>query len=94
MRDLKGAIDSIVYLDWYFGEDNGGADKEAVKAYEELRRFALCCIIDWKEIVERRKEFVRDNPIFQKKEGKEYAGDQEIQKETCRDRGLSDGQGN
>lgn len=74
MRDLKGAIDSIVYLDWYFREDKV-VDKEAVKAYEELRRFALCCIIDWKEIVERRKEFVRDNPILQKKEGKENAGD-------------------
>ena len=30
-------LESIVYLDWYFGEDDGGADKDAVKAYEKLR---------------------------------------------------------
>ena len=61
MRDLKGAIDSIVYLDWYFGkyEDEGGADKEAVKAYEDLRRYVFSSLpsenpeprlLTWEEI--------------------------------------------
>lgn len=30
-------LNDIVYLDWYFNEDNGGADKEAVAAYDNLR---------------------------------------------------------
>ena len=30
-------LEDINFLDWYFGEDDGAADKEAVKAYDHLR---------------------------------------------------------
>lgn len=30
-------LKDINYLDWYFGEDDGGADKDVVRAYEHLR---------------------------------------------------------
>ena len=33
---VNKVLDDIVYLDWYFNEDNGGADKEAVAAYNNL----------------------------------------------------------
>lgn len=37
MLDKNKLLDSIAYLDWYFGEDDGIADKDAVKAYDVLR---------------------------------------------------------
>lgn len=30
-------LEDINYLDWYFGEDDGMADKDAAKAYDHLR---------------------------------------------------------
>lgn len=43
-------FDALCYFDWYFDEDNGEADKEAVAAYNNLRPI----IFNWIE-QERRK---------------------------------------
>ena len=56
-------LDDLCYLDWYFNEDNGGADKEAVAAYNNLRPI----IFNWIEKEKRKPRFIR----FYTKEGKE-----------------------
>lgn len=57
------ALDALCYLDWYFNEDNGGADKEAVAAYDNLRPI----IFNWIEKEQRKPRYIR----FYTKEGKE-----------------------
>ena len=60
---VNEALDALCYLDWYFNEDNGGADKEAVTAYNDLRPI----IFNWIENEKRKPRYVR----FYTKEGKE-----------------------
>ena len=57
------ALDALCYLDWYFNEDNGEADKEAVAAYNNLRPI----IFNWIDKEERKPRYIR----FYTKEGKE-----------------------
>lgn len=56
-------LDDICYLDWYFNEDNGGADKEAVVAYNNLRPI----IFNWIEEEKKKPRYI----CFYTKEGKE-----------------------
>lgn len=57
------ALDALCYLDWYFNEDNGGADKEAIAAYDNLRPI----IFNWIDKEQRKPRYIR----FYTKEGKE-----------------------
>lgn len=36
MPDEEKAAKAVEYLNWYFSQDDGAADKNAVKAWEEL----------------------------------------------------------
>lgn len=56
-------FDDLCYLDWYFNEDDGGVDKEAVAAYDNLRPI----IFNWLEKERRKPRYIR----FYTKEGKE-----------------------
>lgn len=56
-------FDALCYLDWYFNEDTGGADKEAVAAYNNIRPI----IFNWIDKERRKPRYIR----FYTKEGKE-----------------------
>lgn len=38
MTDQEKAVNAVEYLNWYFTQDDGAADKNAVKAWEVLLR--------------------------------------------------------
>ena len=56
-------FDALCYLDWYFKEDNGGADKEATAAYNNVRSI----IFNWIEKEKRKPRYIR----LYNKDGKE-----------------------
>lgn len=56
-------FDALCYLDWYFNEDNGMVDKEAVDAYNNLRPI----IFNWIEKEKRKPRYIH----FYNKDGEE-----------------------
>lgn len=56
-------LDALCYLDWYFTEDRGEADKEAVDAYSNLRPI----IFNWIEQERRKPRYIH----LYNKDGKE-----------------------
>jgi len=63
-------LDALCYLDWYFNEDNGEADKEAVAAYNTVRPI----IFNW---IDREKRKPRYIHIYNK-DGKEIGSLEEL----------------
>lgn len=51
-------MDGVNYLDWYFREDDGGADKDAVKAYDKLREKVFRLLSEY----DVEPEQMRDTP--------------------------------
>lgn len=56
-------FDNLCYLDWYFNENNGKTDKDAVAAYNNLRPI----IFNWIEKEKRKPRYIH----LYTKEGKE-----------------------